>query len=135
KGATGDERDDFTGDDSRTAGVPPSAAPLSLTPTELWFGSLPAGSTSGAQTVTLTNTGVSPITIFNIQVTGTDASNFVVTTNTCGASLAPTANCTVSLTYTPEGVGTNTAVLSITSGPTSTSQTAQTVDLGGTGTP
>jgi hypothetical protein len=135
KGATGDERDDFTGDDSRTVGVPPSAAPLSLTPTELWFGSLPAGSTSGAQTVTLTNTGVSPITIFNIQVTGTDASNFVVTTNTCGASLAPTANCTVSLTYAPEGVGTNTAVLSITSGPTSTSQTAQTVDLGGTGTP
>jgi hypothetical protein len=136
KGATGNERHDFTGHDSRTVGVPPSAAPLSISPPTVYFGSLPAGSTSGAQTVTLKNIGAdqTTVTIFDIHVNGTDASNFALTNN-CGTTLASMSSCTLSLTYTPEGVGTNSAVLAITSGPNNGSQTTQTVDLGGNGTP
>ena len=53
KGATGDDRDDFTGDNSKTLGVPPSAAPLSLSPTEPYFGDQSAGSTGDPMTVTI----------------------------------------------------------------------------------
>jgi hypothetical protein len=131
RGATGDDRDDFTGDNSRTVGVPPTVAPLSLSVTELNFGNVPAGSASAPMTVTLTNTGVNPVAISNILVGGTDANNFAFT-NGCGATLNPQGSCSVSVVYTPEGEGTNTAVLSITSG---NSQAVQTVELGGSGTP
>jgi len=135
RGASGDDRDDFTGDPSRVVGVSPSVAPLTLSPTELNFGSLSAGNTTAAQTVTLTNNGAIPLTISSIQVTGTHSSDFVIQSNTCGPSLAILKSCSVSVTFTPGDVGTRSGVLAVTSGPDDDSQTTQTVDLGGNGTP
>ena len=139
KGATGDDRDDFTGDNSKTVGVPPTVAPLTFSSAEVSFGDQSVGYTSVPQTVTLTNIGVEPMTVFNIAVTGTNASDFTQTNN-CPISPAvlspsPSNTCTVSITFQPGDVGTRTAKLSITSGPNSGNQTTQTVDLGGNGTP
>jgi hypothetical protein len=143
-GASADVRDKYTGDASRVVGVSPVVAPLSLSPTELNFGSSSVGSPTAAQTVTLANNGVIPLTISNIQVTGTNASDFVIQSNTCAglsallplsSTASPANSCTLSITFTPGDVGTRSAVVAITSGPDANSQTTQTVDLGGRGTP
>jgi hypothetical protein len=139
RGATGDDRDDFTGDNSKTVGVLPTVAPLGLAPTELNFGNQSVGYSGGPQTVALTNPGVEPMTVFNIAVTGTNASDFTQTNNCpmspAVLSPAPANTCTVSITFTPGDLGARSATLSIISGPNSGNQTTQTVDLGGNGTP
>jgi hypothetical protein len=146
RGASGDDRDDFTGDPSRVAGASPSLAPLSLSPTELNFGSAQVGATSATSpmTVTVANNGAVPMTISSITVSGTHASDFVIQSNNCTSPLAPPPSsstspppnvCTLSITFTPGDVGTRSGVLAITSGPDSNTQSTQTVDLGGNGTP
>ncbi|HEV2231807.1 MAG TPA: choice-of-anchor D domain-containing protein [Terriglobia bacterium] len=89
----------------------------------LFFGPVAVGSTSAAQTVTLTNTGASAVTVTTIAATGDFAQ-----TNTCGASIAPSANCTVSVTFTPSASGARSSNLSIT---TSASGAPQLVALFG----
>jgi hypothetical protein len=146
RGASGDDRDDFTGDPSRVAGASPSVAPLSLSPTELNFGSSQVGATSttSPMTVTLTNNGAIPVTISGITVTGTNTGDFVIQLNNCASvplaappssSTSPPNVCTLSITFTPGDVGTRSGVLAITSGPDGNTQSTQTVDLGGNGTP
>ncbi len=147
RGASGDDRDDFTGDPSRVAGASPSVAPLSLSPTELNFGSSQVGATSttSPMTVTLTNNGALPMTVSSITVMGTNAGDFVIQPNNCASvplaappssSTSPPPNvCTLSITFTPGDVGTRSGVLAITSGPDGNTQSTQTVDLGGNGTP
>jgi hypothetical protein len=145
-GASADVRDKYTGDASRVVGVSPAVAPLSLSPTELNFGSSQVGATSttSPMTVTVTNNGAIPVTISSITVTGTHASDFVIQSNTCASPLAsppssstspPPNVCTISVAFTPGDVGTRSGVLAITSGPDGNTQSTQTVDLGGNGTP
>ena len=144
RGASADARDKYTGDASRVVGVSPAAAPLVLSATELNFGSSSVGSATAAQTVTLANNGAIPVTISSITVTGTHASDFVIQSNNCASPLAsppssstspPPNVCTLTITFTPGDVGTRSGVLAITSGPDSNTQSTQTVDLGGNGTP
>src|SRR5436305_1263287 len=66
----------------------------SVTPTSLVFSALPAGTTSPAQTVTLTNTGPAQLSINGISTGGANAGAFGFTT-ACGSSLAVGASCTI----------------------------------------
>jgi hypothetical protein len=71
------------------------------------------GSTSAAQTVTLSNTGAATLTINSIGISGPNASEFAET-HTCLASLAgssvpPPPTCTISVTFTPSAIGPQTA--------------------------
>jgi hypothetical protein len=100
-----------------------------LSAASLSFGSQTVGTTSGAETVTLNNTGKAALSITSIAVTGTDASNFAQT-NTCGSSVALGANCTIAVMFTPTALGTRTASLSISD---NASGSPQTVALSGTG--
>jgi Abnormal spindle-like microcephaly-assoc'd, ASPM-SPD-2-Hydin len=73
-----------------------SGGVASLSPSTLTFAKQLKGTTSTAQTATLSNTGTAPLAIASIAASGDFAQ-----TNNCPASLAPAASCTVSVTFTP----------------------------------
>jgi hypothetical protein len=117
----------------RLSGTGSAAAPVvNLSPTSLAFGKQRVGTTSTAQTVTLSNMGKATVSITGFALTGTYAGNFAQTNN-CGKSLAAgvNSNCTISVTFTPSATGTEAALLSITD---NASGSPQTVSLSGTGT-
>jgi len=105
------------------------AVGVTLSPTELSFGNHPVGTTSAAQTITLTNSGNAKLKITGIAITGTNAGDYAQT-NKCGSSLAAGAKCTISVTFTPSASGSRTASVSVTD---NASGSPQKVSLSGTG--
>jgi hypothetical protein len=87
------------------------------------------GTTSAAQSVTLSNTGNAALNISSIAISGTNAGDFALT-NTCGSGLAAGANHGISVTFTPAATGTRSASLAITD---NASGSPQTVSLSGMG--
>jgi uncharacterized repeat protein (TIGR01451 family) len=108
--------------------IPAQVSSVILAPTSLTFNSQTIGTTSAAQTVTLTNGGSVALAISGITLTGPNSGDFAET-NTCPASLAVDANCTISVTFTPTAAGTRTAAISIADNATGSPQT---VALNGT---
>jgi len=108
-------------------GVAPGAtAPtVTLSPTSLTFVSQTDGTTSAAQTVTLTNSGTAALAISSITASG----DFALTQN-CGASVAAGASCAISVTFTPTAAGTRTGTVTITD---NAGNSPQTVSLSGGG--
>jgi F5/8 type C domain/Pectate lyase superfamily protein/Abnormal spindle-like microcephaly-assoc'd, ASPM-SPD-2-Hydin len=102
----------------------PGASGVTVAPSALNFGSLATGSTSGAQSVTVSNPTSSAASVSSIAVTGDFAQ-----TNTCGSSIAAGASCTVSVTFKPTATGARTGSLTVNAG-----GTTNTVSLSGTGT-
>ncbi len=93
----------------------------------LTFASQQTGTTSAPQNVTLQNFGKTALAITSVV---TSTSQYAVSSNTCGTSLAAGKSCIISVTFTPNAVGTITGSLTITDGdPTS----PQVVSLTGTG--
>lgn len=115
------------------AGAGPLPGPaVSLSPSAVTFASQPLGTTSAAQTVTLTNSGSAPLTITGITLGGTNAADFTQS-NTCPLSpstLAASGSCAISLTFAPSAQGTRTATVSVADNAPSTPQT---VAVTGTG--
>jgi hypothetical protein len=101
-----------------------------LSPPSLTFATQLLNTTSPAQTVTLTDYGTAALSISSISFTGADPGEFAQT-NTCGSSVAPRKSCTISVTFTPAGINTRTASLSIGD---NAAGSPQTVSLSGTGT-
>jgi hypothetical protein len=108
----------------------PSGPNATLSATGLTFATQLAGTTSPAQSVTLSNTGTVALSISSIGITGADHNDFTQT-HTCAASLAPAASCTINITFTPTGVGSRTALLSVKD---NAPGSPQTVSLSGTET-
>jgi hypothetical protein len=100
------------------------SATLAANPSSLTYGSQALNTTSGAQTVTVTNTGTASGTVSSVTTTGDFAQ-----TNNCGV-LAAGATCTVSVTFRPTASGTRTGTLSINSNATNPTLS---VSLTGTG--
>jgi len=84
------------------------SAGFSLSSTSLDFASQDIGTTSAAQSATLTNVGSASLTLTSIEVNGTDAGDFTLTDN-CGSSLAPSGQCTLEVAFKPSSSGTRTA--------------------------
>jgi len=87
---------------------------IALNPDGLLFPSQSLGTTSQAQTVTLTN-GDNTQTITSITLAGSNSGDFVET-NTCPISpstLAPAATCTITVTFTPTATGVRKALVEI----------------------
>jgi hypothetical protein len=85
---------------------------VAFSPPGLDFGAVSVGSTSGASTVQLTNSGSSPLAISSISASG----DFQATDN-CPrgpATLAASASCTITLTFTPTAPGARTGTLTVT---------------------
>ena len=107
-----------------------AAAAVSLSTTSLAFGNLAIGTTSTAQTMTLSNPGNAALSITIVSVTGANASNFIQT-NTCRGSVAAGANCAISVSFKPTVTGAATATLSVAD---NVSGSPQTVSLSRNGT-
>ncbi|MGY6215007.1 M12 family metallopeptidase [Methylolobus aquaticus] len=107
-----------------------SAQPLAATtPSALTFAPRAVGTTSAAQTVTLSNNGNRGMGLYNVSVVGTHATNFIRTT-TCGTSLAAGASCTINVSFKPSAAGNRSAQLILVS---SAFDSPRTLPLAGTG--
>jgi hypothetical protein len=89
--------------------------PVSASPGSLAFGNVPVGTTTAAQTVTVSNPGTAAATLTSISVSGPFAQ-----TGNCGNSLAAGASCTVSVTFTPTAGGAQNGTLAIANSTTAT---------------
>jgi hypothetical protein len=103
--------------------LPDNGSAISISPTALGFGSVATGSTSAAQTVTVTNSGSAAA-----PVSGVSASGDFSQTNTCGSSLAAGGSCTVTVRFAPTATGSRTGNLTVTA-----AGVTNTVPLSGTG--
>jgi FG-GAP-like repeat/Abnormal spindle-like microcephaly-assoc'd, ASPM-SPD-2-Hydin/Beta-propeller repeat len=128
----GDGRLDLAAADngSSAISVMMQAPQASLAPSSLTYGNQSVGTSSAAQSVTLTDTGTAALSIGGIAVTGSDSGDFTET-NTCGATVAAGANCTINVTFTPTTSGSRTAAIAVTN---NAAGSPQTVALSGTGT-
>ena len=83
---------------------------VGFSPSSLDFGNVAVNTTSGAQTITLTNNQGGPLAISSIDVSG----NYSQTHN-CPPSLAGGASCQISVQFTPTLAGTIPGALNVTS--------------------
>jgi hypothetical protein len=102
-----------------------TSSPLTASPSSLSFGSATVGSTSAAQTVTVSNPGSAAATGASVSVSGPFSQ-----TNTCGSSIAAGGSCTVSVEFAPTAAGAASGTLSVAS---SAPGSPLTVGLSGTG--
>ncbi len=89
-----------------------SVPAVALAPAALkWYG-IVVGTTSGAKSVTLTNTGNATLNISSIAASG----DFAIKTakTSCGSTVAAGASCVIKVTFTPTQIGTRTGSLTIT---------------------
>ena len=106
-----------------TASLTPSAPSLAFPGTTVY-------TAATAQSITLTNTGLSTLTLSGYNFVGANAGDFFYTT-TCGTTLSINAACTVTVTYTPINTGTSNAYLTVT---TTDAASPTAIALAGTGT-
>ncbi|HLZ43836.1 MAG TPA: FG-GAP-like repeat-containing protein [Candidatus Sulfotelmatobacter sp.] len=99
---------------------------VTLSPTTLTFPTQIVFTTSKAQTVTLTNTGLGILSITKVATTGPFKQ-----TNTCGSTVNPGNSCTLTVTFTPTKSGSLTGSITITD---NAPNSPQKVSLKGTGT-
>ncbi|MCW2768115.1 MAG: putative Ig proteinputative calcium-binding proteinFG-GAP repeat protein, partial [Nocardioides sp.] len=105
---------------------------FSVSPTTKAYGTQVTGTTSSAQTFTVTNTGTADLAIATATLAGTDAAQFTKGSDTCtGQSVAPAATCTVQVSFAPGSVGAKAATLRFTDDATGSPHD---VTLSGTGT-
>jgi hypothetical protein len=103
---------------------PYPASGVTASPGALSFGSVVTGTTSAAQTVTVSNPTGSAAAVSSIAASG-DFSQ----TSTCGSSIAANGSCTVSVKFAPTATGARTGNLTVNAG-----GVTNTVSLTGTGT-
>ncbi len=94
-----------------------------LSPTSLSFGTEGVGTTSSAQSITLSNFGT-----MTLSITGITTTTAFGETNTCNSTLASGANCTINVTFTPSQTGSLNGTLSVTD---SAADSPQIVSLSG----
>lgn len=96
-----------------------------LTPASLSFAAQETGTTSPAQSITLSNPGDAALTLTAIVASGDFAEN-----NNCGSSLSAGASCTIAVTYTPTVTGAESGAITVSDNAAGSPQTAT---LTGTG--
>jgi hypothetical protein len=101
------------GGGTQTAAVSGTGTAVKFAPASLTFTGTAVGASSAPQTATMTNLGSSAITITSIVVGGADPSDFTET-NTCGSTLAPNSSCAITVTFSPNALGTLTANITVT---------------------
>ena len=114
--------------------VAPNFAIASVTPTSLSFGNVVQGTTSAAQTLTLSNSGGAALNTIAINFGSTVFSRPAgAAGGTCGATLAAGTTCTINVVFSP--TTTTTAASSTVAITASVSVTGSPVGLTGTGVP
>jgi|SRR5579864_2318389 len=103
------------------------AIPVAVSPTSLFLGYVPVGTTGAAQAFKVTNHQS-----VSLDISGIKASPDFVASSNCPASLAPASSCTISTNFTPPATGTIRGVVTISD---NASSNPQVVYLAGTGVP
>ena len=107
-------------------GMANSGAAATIAPSSLSWGDQNLGTTSSAQTITLTNSGTASLNINSVLASGDFAQ-----TNDCPSALATNASCTINVTFAPSNTGARSGYLTLNDTDPSF---LQTVNLSGTGT-
>ena len=113
----------------QTAMLAGTGTVVSLSAGNLTFPTTPVGTTSAAQTLTLSNTGSTAVSITSISIGGTNATNFAET-NTCGGTLAGGASCPISVTFIPTSIANVAATISVVDSAVGSPQSATLTGLG-----
>lgn len=110
------------------------ASVAQISPGTVGFGNVPAGQTSGPQTVTISNTGVgTALGISTVAVSGDSA--FTLSNNTCnGQSIAAGSHCTVAVSFSSTTAGSHSATLQVTDNATFGTASPQQITLSATAT-
>lgn len=111
------------------AGATASVGAASFSLSSLSFPTQQDGTTSTAQTFTLTNSGSGPLNISSIWTSGTNGKDFAQTNN-CGSSLTVGGTCTISVVFKPTVNGGESGAVSFSD---NAKNSPQTVSLSGTG--
>jgi uncharacterized protein (TIGR03437 family) len=106
-----------------------TASTVVLSPASLSFGAHVYLEPSESQTVTLTNSATTSLNITSISVTGVNSGDFTQT-NTCGSRVESNGSCTITVTFTPTGIGERIASITVAD---DAAGSPQTVPLSGTG--
>lgn len=89
------------------SGVAPPG--ISATPVTMNFGGLAVGTTSAAQTVTVTNSGGYALTSLAAVIT----SGFAIASNNCPTTLPTSTACQIAVTFSPAAAGSSTGSLTV----------------------
>jgi hypothetical protein len=106
------------------------APTINVSPASLAFGNQIVNTTSAAQTITVTNTGLALLTVSGVTVAGADPTAFSAV-NGCLAPLARGGTCAVSVTFRPTTAGAKSASVNIASN--DTESPTKSVAVSGTG--
>ena len=87
------------------------APALTLSSAGLVFDPQVIGTTSFAQTLTISNTSDVPVTIFGFSVTGTASADY--TASNCITTINPGGSCGVRVTFSPTAAGTRSATVTL----------------------
>ncbi len=101
-------------------------APVTLSSSNIAFGTVLVGSNKAAAPVTLTNKMNVALTGITVAASGTGFTQV----NTCGTSIAAGGTCTITATFTPTAAGAATGAVTITD---SANNSPQSITLTGTG--
>jgi Concanavalin A-like lectin/glucanases superfamily/Pectate lyase superfamily protein/Fibronectin type III domain/Abnormal spindle-like microcephaly-assoc'd, ASPM-SPD-2-Hydin len=116
----------------RTTSNPDDSSPsVDTSSSSVVFGSVTSGTSSAAQTVTLSNTSNNALNISSIALSGINASSFSESNN-CSTSLAAGSSCTITTEFNPIVEGDYTAAITIAD---NASPSEQTITLNGTAPP
>lgn len=116
----------------------PGVPVASLSASQLDFGSVNEGSTSVAQTITMTNIGSGDLTFVAgaVTISGTDHSDFSISADSCsGATISPTSTCSVSVVFTPSTGSSESALLNFADNASGSPQSAHLIGTGVAATP
>jgi len=103
---------------------------ISFSPSSWSFGNQVVGTSSTAESITITNPGNASLTISSVSITGTNSGDFSQTNN-CSTVAAGSGSCTIQVTFTPSATGSRSASISVSD---NASGSPHTVSLTGTGT-
>jgi hypothetical protein len=104
---------------------------LSLSTSSITFGNYNQGTASSPIGLTVKNTGEGSLAVPSISLGGMNASDFSES-NGCVGSLSPSSTCLIQVGFTPSGIGSRVATMTIAS--TGATGSPATVSLSGTGT-
>ena len=104
-----------------------ATATATPSPSSLNFGTVPLGTTSASQTLTITNSGNIPLSVSSVSSSGDFAA-----VSACSTYIPAGSTCTIAVTFTPTASGTRNGTVSVVDNATGSPQTIPVSGTGGT---
>jgi centrosomal CEP192-like protein/HYDIN/CFA65/VesB family protein len=112
--------------------APPTTPIVALSPGSLGFGTITQGTSSAAQTITVTNAGGAPLHISSVALGGASPADYVLTNGCTASPYAVNSSCSLSVSFAPLSTGSRAATIVLTD---DAPNSPQTLSLSGTANP